>query len=151
MSPLKTHSSRFRFVTRPNSGAKKHQTSSQGEHSMIRKLWIVLILLPTATLAQEKLDITTPQVQMHNRISAMVDQRAQQLGLSQDVVTYCRIELNHKTETFPKNGSIPFGINYNQITDMTELTIVITGREAYEKTFMLLCLSRAKRDLSVAE
>ncbi|WP_223618954.1 hypothetical protein [Lysobacter sp. ESA13C] len=118
---------------------------------MIRRFWLFLVLLPMAASAQGKLDITTPQIQMHNRISAVVDQRAQKLGLGEDVVTYCRIELSHKTDQFSKNGSIPFGINYSQITDPAELTMVITIRESYEKTFLLLCLSRTKRDLSVAE
>lgn len=118
---------------------------------MSRILWLVLALLPAFACAQSKLDVTTPQVQMHNRISAAVDRHAQQLGLSQDVVTYCRIELNNETDQFPKNGSIPFGVNYNQVADSGELNTILSARESYEKTFMQLCLSRAKRDLSVAE
>lgn len=110
---------------------------------------ILLFLLSAAAQAQEKVDAMSAQGQMHNRISALVERRARELGLTKDVITYCRVELNLHTEQLPKNGSIPFGVNYKQITDASELKVVIDTREAYEKTFLLLCLSRAKRDLSV--
>lgn len=118
---------------------------------MIRVWGLLFVILPVTVCAQENLDTSRAQVQMLQRISSVVNQRAQQLGLSQDVVTYCRIELNNKTDQFPRNGSIPFGINYNQISDERELDRVISSRESYEKTFMLLCLSRAKRELSVGK
>ncbi len=112
------------------------------------KYTILLILVTIAARADEKFDTSAAQGEMFNRINAVVEQRAKDLGLGKDVVTYCRIELNDRTNQVPKDGSIPFGVNYNQISTAAELKTIIEVREAYEKTFLLLCLSRAKRDLS---
>lgn len=114
---------------------------------MFRNFIFIAALLPSIATAQSKIDTTTPQLQMHARISAVVDRRAKELGLSQDVVTYCRVELNRRTDEFPKNGSIPFGIHYDEITDRAQLDQVISAREAYEKVFMLSCLAHTKRQL----
>jgi hypothetical protein len=108
----------------------------------------VAILLPHISLAQ-RLDISKAQTDMHSRVSVVVDQHASRLGLPRDVVSYCRTELNGHTDTYPKNGSYPFGVNYNELRTQDELDLVIALRESYEKTYMRLCLSRAKRDLDV--
>jgi hypothetical protein len=105
-------------------------------------------LLPQLANAQ-RIDTSKAQTEMHARVSVVVDQHASRLGLPRDVVSYCRTELNHHTETFPKNGSYPFGVNYNELKTQEDLDLVIALRESYEKTYMRLCLSRAKRDLDV--
>lgn len=104
--------------------------------------------LPCLAHAQ-RLDVSKAQTDMHARVSVAVDQHASRLGLSRDVVSYCRTELNAHTDTYPKNGAYPFGVNYNELKTQDDLNLVISLRESYEKTYMRLCLSRAKRDLDV--
>lgn len=118
---------------------------------MNRKLAIALAALPMIAMAQTKLDIMTPQVEMSKRVSTVALQRAQELGLGNDAITYCRVRLNYKEDSFPQNGEIPFGVNYKQITSPKELSQVIAAREGYEKTFMLLCLSNVKQQLDAAK
>jgi hypothetical protein len=118
---------------------------------MNRKHTLLLALFSLAAHADEKVDAGAAQGQMFTRINAAVEQRATELGLGKDVVTYCRIELNLHASHVPADGSVPFGVNYNEIKTTAELNTVIEVREAYEKTFLLLCLSRAKRDLSLAK
>jgi hypothetical protein len=84
---------------------------------------------------------------MIGRVSVAAERHAQKLGLGKEVLSYCRIELDNKTNQFPRDGLYPFGVNYNNIKTAQDLQLIISQREAYEKTFMLLCLSRAKRDL----
>lgn len=110
-----------------------------------------LTMLPVAAIAQTPLDIATPQIAMSKAVSIVANERAQQIGLSQDAVTYCRIKLNYEEDRFPQNGEIPFGVNYNNITDPKELAQVIQLRESYEKTYMLLCLSRIKQQFDAAK
>lgn len=114
---------------------------------MIRIL-ALLCGLSSIPLPSFALDTRNAQIEMLQRVSEAVNEHANRLGLGQDVITYCRIELSRKTDQFPQNGSIPFSVNYNQIPDQQTLNLVISGRESYEKMFMSLCLSRAKRDLS---
>jgi hypothetical protein len=106
-----------------------------------------LALLPHLALAQGQLDVSTPQLEMIKRVSAAAERHAQKLGLNNEVLSYCQIELSNKTNQLPRDGLYPFGVNYNNIKTAQELERVISAREAYEKTFLLLCLSRAKRDL----
>lgn len=118
---------------------------------MNRMLLLAFTLLPVAAVAQTKLDIVTAQVQMSLRVSAVAQQQAQKLGLSEDAVTYCRVKLNYKESTFPQDGQIPFGVNYNKFTDPKELAQVIAAREGYEKTYMRLCLARVKQQIAAAK
>ena len=115
---------------------------------MSRFLICLLLLASVNAGAQEKVDVMAAQGKMHARVTAVVEKRAKELGVGSDVVTFCRIELNNHTGQLPKDGSIPFGVNYNDITDVDTLKMVIEARESYEKTYLLLCLSRASRDLS---
>ena len=115
------------------------------------KYMLLLALLSLAAQANEKVETAAAQAQMFTRINAAVEQKAKELGLGKDVVTYCRIELNVHTAHIPTDGSIPLGVNYNEIKTIAELNTVLEVREAYEKTFLLLCLSRAKRDLTPAK
>ena len=115
---------------------------------MSRLFAFLSLIAPVSALAQSKVDIMTAQGQMHSRVMAVVEKRAKELGVGHDVVTYCRIELNNHTGQIPKDGSIPFGVNYNEISDAGTLKTVIEARESYEKTFLLLCLSRASRELA---
>jgi hypothetical protein len=119
--------------------------------TMNAKYLLLVALVSLTAQANEKVDPSAAQGQMFNRINAAVEKHAQELGLGKEVVTYCRTELNLRTANTPTDGSIPFGVNYNEIRTVEELNTVIEVREAYEKTFLLLCLSRTKRDLSLAQ
>ena len=114
---------------------------------MKRTTLAFLVLLPLLAFAQGQLDVSAPQAAMIQRVNAAAERHAQKLGLSNEVLSYCQIELNNKTNQFPRDGLHPFGVNYNNIKGTQELERVISAREAYEKTFLLLCLSRAKHDL----
>ena len=115
---------------------------------MNRTVSCLVAPLPALAFAQGKPDVVAAQAEIFTRVAAVTDRYAQKLGLDNDVVSYCQIELNNKTNQFPKDGLLPFGVNYNNITSAQELSRVVAARESYEKTYMLLCLSRAKRDLS---
>jgi hypothetical protein len=108
----------------------------------------VAALLPQLAHAQ-RLDISKAQADMHSRIAAVVDLHSKRLGLPFHVVSYCRTELNSYAAAQPKNGAYPFGVNYNELKTQEDLDLVIALRESYEKTYLRLCLSRAKRDLDV--
>lgn len=111
------------------------------------QLFAFLAMMPHLVLAQSQLDYSAKQVEMIKRVSAATESHAQKLGLSNEVLTYCQIELSNKTDQFSRDGLYPFGVNYKKIKSAEELDQVISAREDYEKTSMLLCLSQAKRDL----
>lgn len=113
----------------------------------MRCLAVFALLLPTVLTAQGQVDTSAAQTQMFDRINAVVDKRAKEPKIDRDVVTYCRIEMSLHT-AHSSDGSIPFGVNYNKISDAKELKTIIDAREAYEKSYLLLCISRAQRDLS---
>ena len=94
-------------------------------------------------------DTTTAQVEMVGRVIATANAHAKKLGVGNEVVAYCQIELSNKTNQLPRDGLAPFGVNYNDIKTEAKLKQVIEAREAYEKTYLRLCLSQAKRDLEV--
>ena len=58
---------------------------------------------------------------MIQRVNAAAERHAQKLGLSNEVLSYCQIELNNKTNQFPRDGLHPFGVNYNNIKGTQEL------------------------------
>ena len=84
---------------------------------------------------------------MLNRVSSEIDAYAERIGIDHDFVTYCRTEMNIRTDGLPDDGSIPFGIQYSEIFDKDELNLIIEVREAYERSFMMLCLANAKNAL----
>lgn len=115
----------------------------------MRTLLIILALaLAPVVFAQTALNTAKAQIEMLNRVLAAAELRAQQLGLNGEVVEYCQVELHHNEDQFPHNGEIPFGVDYNQVTDPVQLENILKVRESYEKTFMYLCLARVKRELS---
>jgi hypothetical protein len=95
--------------------------------------------------------VSAAQGQMLARISSAVEKYANHSRLDPAYVSYCRGELDLKTSTYPGNGLIPFGVNYNEIYDSETLDTVIAAREAYERSFMFLCLASAKNTLRKAE
>jgi hypothetical protein len=103
------------------------------------------------TVARNKPDITRAQVEMHQRINADVNRFAREIDfLDRDWDTYCRVEMDLKKHTQPQDGNVPFGVNYGNINSEEELRSIISVREAYEKSFLKLCLAKAKKLTSEA-
>ncbi len=98
-----------------------------------------------APVNQAEVDLA--QSEMLRRIMDAVALYARSINIGNDYVNYCYQELHLKTEGHPANGSIPFGINYRQITDSDRLAQVLSVREAYEKSFLTICLANAKNAL----
>lgn len=90
------------------------------------------------------------QGEMMNRVSEAAARYARQISLDQTYVSYCNGELYLKTYQHPANGYIPFGVNYNEIRDSERLSLVLSSREAYEKSYLILCLANAKNALREA-
>lgn len=90
------------------------------------------------------------QDEMISRVSEAAARYARQISLDQAYVSHCNGELYLKTYQHPANGYIPFGVNYNEIRDSERLNLVISSREAYEKSFLILCLANAKSALREA-
>ena len=88
---------------------------------------------------------------MLSRITSEVEAYATTINIDPEYIVYCRIEMNNKIDLLPKNGSIPFGINYFQIADSQTLRSVIYNREVYEKSSIKLCLANVKKTLSDAK
>lgn len=124
----------------------------QQVRSTLKMVLVVMALCanpPVQTFAQS-LDTTKAQAEMHNRISAAVNSFARRIGAGSALETYCRVELFMHTQ-HPADGSIPYGVNYNNIRSQRELDQVIGVREAHERNYLLLCIARAKRDLDAVE
>jgi hypothetical protein len=120
---------------------------------MLLKILIFSSLLPFMALAEPvaESDVQIAQLDMLNRISEATIQYAEKISLDDSYITYCKSELYLKTYQHPPNGYVHFGINYGEITDSERLNLVINSREAYEKSFIILCLANAKNILNEAE
>ena len=55
------------------------------------------------------------------------------------------LDTRHETD-----GFIPFGVNYLEVKDTEQLEEIISAREAYERSYLILCLARAKAALREA-
>lgn len=70
-----------------------------------------------------------------------------EIGIDPAYVAYCYADMHLRSFNHPINGQIPFGVNYNNITDASNLKQIISVREKYEKSFVILCLANAKNAL----
>lgn len=104
----------------------------------------------TGGVVAQPIDTQRPQGEMLTRIEKAIDSYASRLNVPSSVVVYCRVQLQLDTRS-AADGAIPFGVNYNTIATQEKLKNVIYVREAYETTYLKLCISRAKRDLDAAE
>ncbi len=97
------------------------------------------------------IDIGTPSTDMWKRIEAYTSAYADRIGIGDPYWQYCHIKLTMSTANEPTNGLPPYGVNYNTIRNDAELKKVIDAREAYEKSYLVLCLADTKRILNQAE
>lgn len=121
---------------------------------MLRTL-ILLLALPisTSAIAAEvtSAEVQRAQHQMLDRVSSAAQLYAEKIHLDPAYVTYCQTELNLKIHQNPIDGSVPFGVNYKQITDPDQMNAILGVREKFERSFFVLCLANAKNALRDAE
>lgn len=110
----------------------------------------ILSSSPAAAQAVSYDEAGRAQGEMLTRVSAAADAYAKSIGIGDGYITYCRVKLNMVGDGHPKDGSIPFGINYRDVTRET-LTLTISAREAFERSFLTLCLAEAKNTLRSAQ
>ena len=89
------------------------------------------------------------QSEMLVRVSNAVTAYARSIGMDSNYITYCRVEMDLIADGHPKDGNIPFGINYYDVTRET-LNHTIAVREAFERSYLTLCLAEAKNALRAA-
>lgn len=118
----------------------------------MKKLFtLALFAIATPGLASlPELQVSRAQAQMLKRIDAAVAAYADKIGVSEDLITYCRSQMFLDTR-HQADGSIPFGVNYQAIENESQLEVILSVREAYETNYLILCLARAKITLDQAE
>jgi len=112
----------------------------------------VLLLLSSPALAGTVSDaeVGAAQMQMIDRVEKTVEKYATQIKMDWSYVSYCKSEMNLHTSTHVGINDIPFGVDYNKITDSEYLKAVITVREQFETSYLKLCLANAKNQLAEA-
>ena len=95
-------------------------------------------------------NVDKAQVKMLTRAMDAVDKYSERINIDHEFVIYCRADLSFKKGLHPRDGSIPFGVNYKKITDSDFLDTVLLIRENYERSFVILCLANAKNALREA-
>jgi hypothetical protein len=108
-------------------------------------------LISTPAMAQvRESEMLRAQGDMLRRVGTDVDAYARKIGLSESYSSFCHTQLSLDTR-HEQDGSVPFGVNYHSFKDAKELEIAIFAREAYERSYLILCLARAKASLREAE
>jgi hypothetical protein len=108
----------------------------------------IVILMPPLAMAQP-FDRDKAQGDMMLRVSRSAGAFAAHIGLPTLYVTYCLTKLNFSTTNQPKDGSIPYGVNYITAPDET-IRMTLSAREQYETGYLTVCLAEAKNAISAA-
>jgi hypothetical protein len=108
----------------------------------------IIILMPSVAMAQP-LNRDKAQSDMLLRVSRSTGAFAAQIGLPKLYVTYCFTKLNLSTNNQPKDGSVPYGVNYITASDET-VRVTLSAREEYETGYVMVCLAEAKNAISAA-
>lgn len=95
-------------------------------------------------------DISKAQMDMFDRINRNIENYARKIGISDDFILFCKQEMHLKTYQHPTDRQIHFGVDYNEIKSIDYLDDVISSREVYERSFLQLCLAKAKNELKKA-
>ena|ERR1039458_4405991 len=111
---------------------------------------VIICSGPVSAAPVTQQEVSRAQGAMLIRVQKAVAAYAQKIGIDASYVSYCQSELDRKTDVLPSNGLIPFGVDYNSITDSDNLKIILDSREAYERSSQILCLARAKASLKAA-
>jgi hypothetical protein len=121
-----------------------------GRVAAVAATLLLVALDAPAQQRKQPIDTTQAQIEMAHRVQT-VRQFASNIGLPESWIGYCFEELYLHTYQHPMNGHIPFGVNYNDITDPKRLELVIASRENYERSFQILCLANVKKALADAK
>ena len=111
---------------------------------------IVVFAKPQLLSAQQAIDTGPAQYQMFSRVMEAVKAYAQSIGIEESWIGYCQQELHLQTYAHPPNGYVPFGVDYNTITDRKRLDEILLSRQNYETSFITLCLANVKKTLADA-
>lgn len=100
--------------------------------------------------AAQTLDSAAAQGAMLSRIQEETTRYALSLGLDDSYIIYCSVRMHFDTR-HETDGWIPYGVNYNTIRSQRELDQVIATREAFETSYLRLCLADARVTLDAAQ
>ena len=115
----------------------------------MRPIWAgLLIFVPSLAIAQP-FDRDKAQSDMLLRMTRSTSAFAAQIGLPKLYATYCLTKLNLSTKDHPKDGFLPYGVNYITASDET-VRQSLAAREEYETGYMMVCLAEAKNAISAA-
>ncbi|WP_448218380.1 hypothetical protein [Endozoicomonas sp. 2B-B] len=112
---------------------------------------VVSLISPVKAANVSGDDISKAQSNMSKRLLDEAYSLTKKMDISEEYVIFCNLELYLHTYQHPVNGQLPFGINYKSIKTSESLQKVIYVREVYERSFMKLCLSKAKNELKGAD
>jgi len=119
--------------------------------SRARTSIVIIALLMTSAMSfadpVTRADVDKAQVEMITRVDDAVSRYVSEIGIDPAYVTYCRADMYLRSFNHPANGQIPFGVNYNSVTDSNNLNQILSVREKYERSFLILCLANAKNAL----
>ena len=76
-----------------------------------------LTALPVTGAPVTKQEFSRAQGKMHTRLIEAVERCAREIEIDREYITYCRSAMDLRVFPYPVNGSIPFGIDYNEISD----------------------------------
>lgn len=108
----------------------------------------LLLMLQAATVSQQ--EVQRAQAEMLNRVLADIRAYVAEIALDGSYATYCFNKMALDKSRAP-DGMVPFKVDYNTIADRDELETVLHTREVFERSYMKLCLTDAKRTLKSAK
>ena len=118
---------------------------------MARAATVALAILgPTSAAAQVDPAQRPEWGAMHGRIQAVTGPYRERLGLAPYWATYCHLQVNAEMDRHPKDGSVPFDVNWNTL-GREEFTTALSVREDYETAALVRCLADAKAAMRAAE
>jgi hypothetical protein len=107
-----------------------------------------LLMFAPAKAAISEIETGNAQGAMLKRIDSVVAEYVERRGIDESYVDYCRTKLNMETSREPSNGMIPYGADYTKMATSEELRTVISSRENFERSYLILCLANAKNTLA---
>ena len=121
----------------------------------MRKALVAIALIavfanPRLASAQQAIDTEQAQSQMWSRVIEAAKAYAQSIGIEESWIGYCQEELHLQTYAHPPDGYVPFGVNYDKITDRKRLDEILLVRQTYTTSFITLCLANVKKTLADA-
>jgi hypothetical protein len=89
-------------------------------------------------------EVMEAQVALLSREQAAADAYAKAHGIPLEIDVFCTLRMKNEPQTHINDGSIPFGVNYTNITDRQTLDRVIYSREIYETVYQKRCMGETR-------